>query len=135
MSRRAHRPITKTYVLWQADNGVYHTSLKEVITAQIAVLAHKLNNLCCSNRVATRDLPSSGHGDVRDCARRTPLCGKISQQGLNRGHRSNKHKRTMCTVPEAPRSVGKSQEHWPPEHGTDQSFTAKARWTERTKTR
>ena len=35
---------------------------------------------------------------------------------------------TMCTVPEAPDSAGRSQEHLPCVHGTDQSFTASARW-------
>lgn len=41
-----------------------------------------------------------------------------------------KHKLTMCTVPEAAESAGKSQEHLPWVHGTDQSFTASApsRW-------
>jgi hypothetical protein len=34
----------------------------------------------------------------------------------------------MCTVPEALESAGRSQEHWPCVHGTDQSFTASADW-------
>jgi len=38
-----------------------------------------------------------------------------------------KHRLTMCTVPEAPESTGRSQEHLPCVHGTDQSFAASAR--------
>ena len=38
------------------------------------------------------------------------------------------HKLTMWTVPEAAESAGRSQEHLPCVHGTDQSFAASARW-------
>ena len=42
----------------------------------------------------------------------------------------------MLTVPEAPESPGRSQEHLPWVHGADQSFAASARWpTARTSAR
>jgi hypothetical protein len=66
----------KTYTVRQTDNGIYcAVTLKEVVAAWIAVLAHELNILRCGTRVTTRgNLPPCGIGDVRNRTERTPLC-------------------------------------------------------------
>ena len=64
----------KTYAIRQTDDGIFCASaLKEVVTVRIAILAHELNFLCYGTRVATRNLPPSSIGDVRNRALRTPL--------------------------------------------------------------
>jgi hypothetical protein len=83
----------KTYAIRQTDNGVYCTSaLKEVVTVRIAILAHELNFLCYGTCVATRNVPPSSIGDVRNRALRTPLqCEGRSRQRKGRKRRRARH--------------------------------------------
>jgi hypothetical protein len=67
-------PRQKTYAIRQTDDGVYCApTLKEVVTVRIAALAHELDFLRCGTRVATRNMPPSSIGDVRNRTVRTPL--------------------------------------------------------------
>ena len=66
----------KTYTFWQANNSIHcAAALKEMITVWIVVLAHELDNLVWTSRVACRcNSPTGGKGNVRNRIDRTPLC-------------------------------------------------------------
>jgi hypothetical protein len=72
---------TKTYVIWQPNDSVHRTPLKEVATVRIVAVAYELDVLFHGNRVATRDLPASSWGNVRNCVGRTPLFTWLGQPG------------------------------------------------------
>ena len=76
----------KTYTIWQTNNGVYcTTTLKEVVTVWVVVVAHQLDILLRGSRVAFRHyLPTSGMGNIRNSADRAPLCVRIYD--VSEGH-------------------------------------------------